>query len=281
MQPRILKTLVGLLLALCWQFGIPLNLAPEPSLRQGSEDQYKATAYEVRASVIILGDMGRVGSMQIEESSKRVGDMQERVLYVYGNTDPKQVEKGRDIGGEFRITKRFPLEMDETSAGASATSGQTLENFYKGTLKRNEKVTGEEVIFFPDHIISTREDGKETRIQGQFGSPLAALEYLIENDIQTGDVFESKFILNGHPYVFKCEVEEPELLKQLGCSAFKVTTSTYDWLRRDKYGNLVAVKKKGIRIWICKEGEYKNTIVQMNIKYKWFLTLKIHLIPSD
>ncbi|NOR15249.1 MAG: hypothetical protein GQ544_06060 [Candidatus Aminicenantes bacterium] len=281
MKPRIFASLVGMLLTFCWQSGVLFALTLERPLKQGSEDQHKITAYEVRASVIILGDMGAVGSMKIEESSKRVGDMLEKVLYLYGNTDPKQVEKGRDIGGEFRITKRFPQEPDESRAEATGTSGQSVENFYRGTLKRNEKVTGEEVIFFPDHIISTREDGKETRIQGQFGSPLAALEYLIENDIQTGDVFESKFILNGHPYVFKCEVEEPELLEELDCSAFKVIVSTYDWAKRNKYGKLVAIKKKGIRVWFCKEGEYKNTVVQMNIKYKWFLTLKIHLIQPD
>ena len=245
----------------------------------GGADMQKITAYEVRASVLILGDMGAVGSMKIEESSRRQGDMLEKILYLYGNTHPKQVEKGRDIGGEFRITKRLPLGQDGAIDEAAVNMGQTVGSFYKGRLKRNEKVTGEEVVFFPDHVIATREDGTEVQIHGKFGSPLAALEYLIENDIKTGDVFESKFILNGIPYIFKCKVEKPEFFESLGVSAFKVTVSTYYGHKRNKYGNAVAIKKKGIRIWFCKEGAYKNTIVQMNIKYKWYLTLKIFVMP--
>jgi hypothetical protein len=239
-------------------------------------DMHKITSYEVRASVLILGDMGAVGSMKIEESIRRQEEVLEKILYLYGNTDPEQVKKGRDIGGEFRITKRLPLDADGSVDESDVIPGRGMENFYKGRLKRNEEVTGEEVVFFPDHVISTREDGKETKIYGKYGSPLAALEYLIANDIQSGDVFESRFILNGHPYIFQCEVEKPEWIESLGVSAFKVMVSTFDGKKRNKYGKPVAIKKKGIRIWFCKEeGAYQNTVVKMDIKYKWFLTLKI------
>jgi hypothetical protein len=249
-----------LLVVLCPQAGIRHASAIEHTQQDGVEAQQKITAYEVRASVLILGDMGAVGSMKIEESVKRQGNSLERVLYMHGNTDPKQVEKGRDVGGEFRITKRLPLRPDGSIDQAAVAAGQGVENHYTGQLKKEGEITGEEVVFFPDHIISTREDGKETRIQGKFGSPLSALEYLIENDIKTGDVFDSK--------------------ESVGVSAFKVTVSTYDGKNYTRYGRPVSIKKKGIRVWFCKDGAFKNTIVRMNIKYKWYLTLKIYMKPS-
>lgn len=279
LRRRLFWLTVGLLAVLCPQVGIQHASAIENTQQDGVEAQQKITTYEVRASVLILGDMGAVGSMKIEESVKRQGNSLESVLYMHGNTDPKQVEKGRDVGGEFLITKRLPLRPDGSIDQAAVVAGQGVMNHYTGQLKKDGEITGEEVVFFPDHIISTREDGKETRIQGKFGSPLSALEYLIENDIKTGDVFESKFILSGHPYIFRCEVGEPEFLESVGVSAFKVTVSTYDG-KNYRYGRPVSIKKKGIRIWFCKDGAFKNTIVRMNIKYKWYLTLKIYMKPS-
>jgi hypothetical protein len=278
-KARPAAALAGLFFSIwCLQARVALTsviVSQQPEVEQG---HHRITAYEIRASVLILGDQGSVGSMKIEQSIKRQGDVLERVLYMHGNTDRKQVEKGRDVGGEFLITKRLPLGPDGSIDQDAQVSGQDVENHYRGHLKKDGEVTGEEVAFFPDHVISTREDGKETKIYGKYGSPLAALEYLIANDIQTGDVFESKFILNGYPYIFKCEVKKPEWIESLGVSAFKVMVSTFDG-KRYRYGKPVAIKKRGIRIWFCKEeGHYRNTVVQMNIKYKWYLTLKILMV---
>ncbi|MFC2165312.1 hypothetical protein ACFLT2_09990, partial [Acidobacteriota bacterium] len=143
------------------------------------------------------------------------------------------------------------------------------------TLKQKERVESETVIFYPDYVLATREDGVEKRIEGKYESPLGALEYLLENDIKVGDTYESKFILSGYPYIFKCEVSKKEQFKQYGVSVFKIDITTYDGLKKDKSGKpLVKKKKGGIRIWLCKEGKYKNRILRLNIKYKWYITLK-------
>jgi hypothetical protein len=251
------------------------SVLPASADSTGQTLEQKITRYSINASVLILGNLASVGDMSFEETLTRNEDHLEKVLYLYGNTKPEQVAKGRDFGGEFKITKRVSLSETGDVDKEALEEGKDVESFYAGTLKRKEKVESETVVFFPDYVLATREDGIEKRIDGEFESPLGALEYLLENDIEIGDTYESKFILSGHPYIFKCEVSKKDKFKRYGVSAFKIDVTTYDGIKKDDKGRpLVKKKKGGIRIWLCKEGKYKNRILRLNIKYKWYLTLK-------
>lgn len=237
--------------------------------------EQKITRYSINASVVILGTLASVGDMSFEETLRRNEEHLEKVLYLHGNTRPEQVAKGRDFGGEFKITKRIPLNAGDSIDQSLLEQEEGVEIFYAGTLKQKEKIESETVVFYPHHVLATREDGVEKRIEGEYESPLGALEYLLENDIKIGDTYESKFILSGYPYIFKCEVSEKDKFKDYGVSAFKIDITTYDGLKKDENGKpLIKKKKGGIRIWLCKEGKYKNRILRLNIKYKWYLTLK-------
>jgi len=269
--------LFGLIFAVSQWSGGSLFLTgfhPEDSNSNQTLEQ-KITKYSINASVVVLGNLASVGDMSFEETLRRNEDHLEKVLYLHGNTKPEQVAKGRDFGGEFKITKRIPLDTTGMGGGNLLDPGKAVESFYAGTLKRKEKIESETVVFYPDYVLATREDGIEKRIEGTYESPLGALEYLLENDIKVGDTYESKFILSGYPYIFKCEVSKKDNFKRFGVSAFKIDVTTYDGLKKDENGEpLVKKKKGGIRIWLCKEGKYKNRILRLNIKYKWYLTLK-------
>jgi len=268
--------LVGLIVcAFLWPGGSLFFNSPHPADKSTNRTlEQKITKYYIYASAPVLGKLASVGFLSFEETLQRNEENLEKVLYLHGNTKPEMVAKGRDFGGEFKITKRVPLESSGIVGPEVLEQSKDAEIFYAGTLKQKERVESETVIFYPDYVLATREDGVEKRIDGKYESPLGALEYLLENDIKVGDTYESKFILSGYPYIFKCEVSKKEQFKQYGVSVFKIDITTYDGLKKDKSGKpLVKKKKGGIRIWLCKEGKYKNRILRLNIKYKWYITL--------
>ena len=253
--------------------GVPRLPAPQASEHRS---EFKKSEYTINASLIIIGNLGEVGSMAIEDHVLREEGYLQRVLRMYGQTKPEMAEKGRDFSGEFKITKRLPLREDGSIDQEAVDEWRGYESFYSGLLKRNEDTDTEEVVFHPDHAVSTREDGEVNRIEGVFSSPLSPLEKLLDTDIEVGDVFESKFILSGYPYIFEVEVDEKEMLKPFNVPTFKVCATTYDGIKKDRRGRPKLIRKKGIRAWICKEGAYKDRILRLDIKYKWYLTMKCH-----
>jgi hypothetical protein len=237
--------------------------------------------YSLRASVFIIGDIGEVGRMTIEEQTRRVGDQIEKVLRLFGSSTPEQVKKGRDIAGEFQMVKRLPLDPEGRIDWEAAENGKNVECLHTGFLKQNRKTESEKVIIYPDRSVACREDGSEKTLQGNYGSILSLLEYFIDNEVKVGDVYESKFILGQYPYILKCEVAEPALLKPFNTKAYLIVVTTYDGLLKDSRGlPKIRKKKGGIRIWLSKEEPYQNKVLRMSIRYKWYLTLKMELIES-
>lgn len=247
------------------------NAAGEPGLVQ---IESSATEYLIRASVFILGDMGTVGSARLERNLDRKDSELIKTFRVSGRTKPEMVKKGRDIGGEFTTVTSVPLKREGEFDGGEANKDRGIENYYTGVLAKNGVAKGEKVVFYPDYALSTKNDGSEKRLDGRFESLLAGFEFFMDNPVQTGKAYESKFILDGYPYFFKCEAGEPELLETYGVKAYRIDITTFDGKLKDKRGQPLVVKKKGgIRLWLCKEGRYKNEVLRMRFQYKWYLTL--------
>ncbi len=240
--------------------------------------KHRVTEYSIRANLFILGDLGALGKMAIEENVRKDANRLEKVFRMYGSTDPKHAKKGRDYSGDLKIITRLPLKPDESVDGMDAEQGGGVESCYSGVLKKNEKVEREEVIFYSDHAVSKREKGDPKIIQGKYASPLSAFEYFLENTVKEGDVFESNFIIDSSPKVYRCEVGKKEYLEHYKSYAYKIDVLTFDGMKKDEMGQPLAIKKKGgIRLWLCKEGEFKDRFLRLNIKYKWYLTLSFQM----
>jgi hypothetical protein len=216
--------------------------------------------------------------MALEENTYIEGDRLEKVLRMYGQTDPKQVKKGRDFGGDLKVITRLPLNPHGSTDHKPAVDGSEVKSYYTGVLKKNEKVEKEEVTFYPDRAVSNRGEGEPKIIEGKYASPLSALEYFLENDVAEGDVFESNFIIDSSPKLYRCEVGKKEYLDEYRSHAYKIDVLTFDGLKKDKEGRPLPIKKKGgIRLWLCKDGEFKDRFLRLNIKYRWYLTLSFQM----
>ena len=240
--------------------------------------QQRVTEYTIKAKLFILGDLGSLGNMALEENSHTDGDTIEKVLRMYGNTDPKQVKKGRDFSGDLKIIKRLPLKPDGSVDLLAVDEGKSGEIYYSGVLKKNETVEREEVVFYSDRAVSNRGEGEPKIIEGKYASPLSALEHFLENDVEEGDVFESDIIIDSSPKIYRCEVGKKEYLEEYRSHAYKIDVLTFDGLKKDKNGQPLAIKKKGgIRLWLCKDGEFKDRFLRLEIKYKWYLKLAFQM----
>lgn len=251
----------------------PLN-----SDSSGEELEYRVTEYAIRAHLFILGDLGSLGKMVIEENSQIDGDTLEKVFRMYGSTDSKQAKKGRDYSGDLKIITRFPLKTDGRVDEKAMKQGKSGESHYSGLLKKNEIIEREEVVFYQDYAVSTRGEGEKKIIEGKYASPLSAFEYFLTNDVKEGDVFESDFIIDSSPKIYRCEVGKKEYLEEYKSYAYKIDVLTFDGLKKDDTGQPLAIKKKGgIRLWLCKDGEFKDRFLRLNIKYRWYLTLSFQM----
>jgi len=233
-----------------------------------------ASEYSVRARVFLLGDLGTVGTALLERRLAKNGAELVKTFRFSGRSKPEMAKKGRDIGGEFTTVTCLPLngegEVDRTSVGGGRGAGSS----YSGVLAKNGVAKGEKVIFYSDHALSIRDDGFERRLDGRFESLLSGLEFFLDNPIRPGDVYRSRFILDGHPYIYKCEVGEPEVVEPYGVKAYRIDMTTYDGRLLDGSGNPQVVKKKGgIRLWLCKDGDHRNEFLRLRLQYKWYLTL--------
>lgn len=96
--------------------------------------------------------------------------------------------------------------------------------------------------------------------------------------IKVGDVIETPFILNGKVHYFKSEVTDLVKLSDYKAHAFQIDIGTFDKVNtEDKPTKDVWRKSGNIRIWFCKEGPYRNTLLRMKIKFRWYLWLYFNL----
>lgn len=259
-------------------FPNPAESYPKKDDSAGENLEKRVTEYTIKAKLVILGDLGSLGKMAVEENSWVNGDRLEKIFRMYGSTDPKQVKKGRDFSGDLKIVTRLPLKSDRSVGRADVEEGAGVERYYSGVLKKNEIVEKEEVVFYADHAISTRPEGEPKVIEGKYESPLSAFEYFLNNDVKEGDVFESNFIIDSSPKIYRCEVGKKEYLENYKSYAYKIDVLTFDGIKKDKNGQPLPIKKKGgIRLWLCKDGEWKDRFLRLNIKYRWYLTLSFQM----
>ncbi len=145
-------------------------------------------------------------------------------------------------------------------------------------LANNGVAKTEKITFYPDHALSVKDTGSERRFAGRFESLLSWLEFFLDNPFRPGDVHRSRFILDGHPFIFKCEVGEPEVLEPFGVEAYRIDLTMYDEFRLDGSGVPKVVKKKGqIRLWVRQDGKNPSEFLRLRVHYKWYLTLVFDL----
>jgi hypothetical protein len=248
----------------------------------GEKVRHRLAEYSIQARIPILGDIGRVGSFFIEEEVCRNGDCLDNIFRIFGNSKPELAQKGKDYSGELRSVKRRRLD-DADGGGVWQNEGTAdAEASSSGYFKKNGSREGEDIVFYPDHAVSRRENGGEKRIEGSFGSLLSVLRYFLEHEVDAGDIYESAFILGGHPYIFRCEVGPPTIHTPSRARVFPIEFTTFDVLEKDSRGRpKVSKKKGGIRVWLSKEEPYRNIYLCLIIQYKWYLTLQMEYLKAS
>ena len=222
----------------------------------------RLTEYSIKARVPILGDIGHVGTFAIEAEVRRTGDFQDRVFRIFGRSKPELAKKGKDYSGELEMVRALPIEgeggRDEMEVGIAGTAISSSSGYFK----KNGVSEAESIAFYPDYAVSRRENGSEKRVEGSCGCLISAMEHFLEHEIREGDVYESRFVFGG-------------------ARVFPIDFTTYDGVEKDEKGMPKIVKKKGgIRLWLSKEGPYKDTYLRLMIQYKWYLTLHLEMVKS-
>ena len=287
MTARLLLASVLIVLSMpplsAMQEGPPSN---QPSFgndrTRGSERVWRRlTEYSIKARVPILGDIGHVGTFAIEAEVRRTGDFQDRVFRIFGRSKPELAKKGKDYSGELEMVRALPIEgedgRDEMEVGIAGTAISSSSGYFK----KNGVSEAESIAFYPDYAVSRRENGSEKRVEGSCGCLISAMEHFLEHEIREGDVYESRFVFGGRPFLFKCEVGRATSIQTGGARVFPIDFTTYDGVEKDEKGMPKIVKKKGgIRLWLSKEGPYKDTYLRLMIQYKWYLTLHLEMVKS-
>ncbi|MGA2531707.1 MAG: hypothetical protein ABSG19_01580 [Candidatus Aminicenantales bacterium] len=245
-----------------------------PSVRVIEE---RTSPFNISAHVFILGNMGDIGTMTIESALREKGDRLEKSLRVYGSSN-EETRKKYDYRGQADILKVLPLRADGSVDEEAVRDWRDYESSASSSLKLNRKFQSEKIDFFRDHIVSTREDGKVRETAGSYGSFLSPLEYLMEHDIKVGEVIETPYVLNGVPRIFRSEVTDLVTLSDFHARAYQIDISSYDKVKAEDKGSRDVWKKKGnIRVWFCKNEPYRNEILRMKIKFRWYLWLYFDL----
>jgi hypothetical protein len=248
--------------------------AQEPSVRVIEE---RASPFNISAHVFILGKMGDIGTMIIESALREKAGRLEKSLRVSGSSN-EQTRKKYDYRGQADIVKVLPLRADGSVDEEAVREWRGYESSASSSLKLNKRFQSEKIEFFRDHIVSTREDGKVREAEGSYGSFLSPLEYLMEHDIKVGEVIETPYVLNGVPRIFRSEVTGLVTLTDYHARAFQIDISSYDKVPAQEKGSRDVWKKKGnIRVWFCKTEPYRNEILRMKIKFRWYLWLYFDL----
>lgn len=246
----------------------------------------------IKARVPVLGDISRVGTFFIEEDLRANGDQWDRTYRIFGNSKPEMAKKGKDYRGELKMVARLALDLPDVTGeeslppngdgGGTADGGRTIEVSSSGFFNKNGQVQAEDIVFSPDCAVCRRENGAEKRVEGRFGCLITALEYFSTHEVAAGDVHEFPFILGGYPYVFKCEVGKAAPLEPYGARVYPVDFTTHDGMLKDGRGKSLIKKDKGdIRIWLSKDGPFKDRIVRLKVKYAWYLTIHMDLYRAS
>jgi len=243
---------------------------------------HRLTEYQIKARVPVLGDISRVGTFAIEEDIREDGDQLDKVFRIFGNSKPEMARDGKDYRGELKMTSRFSGNSQGEGDGEDGDEERAVEISSSGFFNKNGQVVAESITFFPDCAVSRRENGDEKRIDGQYGCLITVLEYFVDHEVAAGDIREFPFILGGSPYCFKCEVGKAAALAPFGTKVFPVDFTVLDGLRKDGRGMPLVKQKKGsIRIWVSKEGPFKDRILRLKLQYAWYLTLHMDLYKAS
>jgi hypothetical protein len=235
-------------------------------------------SYGISAHLFIIGNLGEAGSMTIESALRPDGRRLEKLLRMSGASNEAQIRRNRDFRGDFSLLKVFPLKPDGSVDKEAVAEWRGFESSSSGFLKLNKKYQAEKIAFFRDHAVSARENGTEKRVEGSYGSILSPLEYMTDHDLKVGQVFETPFLLNGIPRVFRCEVTDLDTLSEYRTRAYRVDIWAVEKTTgADKAPKDVWRKKGNVRVWFCKDGPYRNEMLRMKIKFRWYLWLYFDL----
>jgi hypothetical protein len=170
----------------------------------------------------------------------------------------------------------------EGDAGPAGAGEAAVAASSAGFFNKNGQVQAEMIVFSPDCAVCRRENGDEKRVAGNHGCLATALEYFSAHDFAAGEVREFPFIFGGHSYVFRCEVGKAARLEPYGNRVYPIDFTTYDGILKDGRGTPLVKKEKGdIRIWVSKEGPFKDRIVRLKVKYAWYLTIHMDLYRAS
>jgi hypothetical protein len=235
----------------------------------------RAGHYIISAHIFLWGNWGEVGTMTVESALRKQGNRWEKSLRMAGASNEEMVRKrNRDYRGDFNQLKVYPPGPDGSVEELAVAEGRELESSSTGFLKLNKKYQAEKIAFFPDHAVATREDGTEKRVEGNYGCILSPLEYMMEHDLRVGQVFETPFLLNGIPRVFRCEVTDLDMLSKYASRAYRVDIWAVDRTTGTGRAPKDVWRRKGnVRVWFCKDGPYRNEMLRMRIKFRWYLWL--------
>jgi hypothetical protein len=276
-----------LTLLACGTLFLPGGPSTQPggwALKTQEEERtpHRLTEYQIKAKVPVLGDISTVGTFNIEEEIRMNGDQLDKIFRIFGNSKPELARKGKDYRGELKMTTRSSGNSQGEGDGPAGKGERAGEISSSGFFNKNGQVVAESIAFFPDCAVSRRENGDEKRIDGQYGCLITVLEYFIDHEVAAGDIREFSFILGGSPNIFKCEVGKAAPLAPFGSKVFPIDFTVYDGLRKDSRGMpLVKQKKGGIRIWVTKEGPFKDRILRLKLQYAWYLTLHMDLYKAS
>jgi hypothetical protein len=257
-----------LTLLACGRLFLPGGPSAQPgggALKTQEEERipHRLTEYLIKARVPVLGDISHVGTFNIEEEIRTNGGQLDKIFRIFGNSKPELASKGKDYRGELKL---ITLSSGNSQGGGDGPAGDgegAVEISSSGFFNKNGQVVAESIAFFPDCAVSRRENGDEKRVAGQYGCLITVLEYFIDHGVAEGDIREFPFILGGSPYCFKCEVGKAAALAPFGSKVFPIDFTVYDGLRKDDRGmRLVKQKKGSIRIWVSKEGPFKDRILR-------------------
>ena len=248
----------------------PAAMGPDP----GGAAERRAQ-YSISAHLFIVGNLGEAGTATIESAARPKDGRLEKSLRMAGETNDSQKRRNRDYRGDFSLLKAYPARSDGTVDEEAAAAGSGTESSSSGFLKLNKKYQAEKIAFFPDHAVATREDGTQKTIDGSYGCILSPLDYMMEHDLKVGQVFETPFILNGVPRVFHCEVTDLDNFSEYRSRAYLVDIWAVDRTPggKDKASKDVWRKKGNVRVWFAKDGPYRNEMLRMKIKFRWYLWL--------
>ncbi len=236
--------------------------------------------YVISAHIFFFGNWGDVGTAVIESTLVKQGGRLEKSLRLSGGSNEDMVRKRkRDYQGDFRISNVLPLRPDGSVDDEAVREWRDVERSASGYLKLNEKAQWEKTAFFADHAVTTRHDGTKKRIEGNYGTILSPLEYVRENDLEVGQAVDLPFILNGLPRLFHLEVVDLVTLDGYGSRAYVIDLWAEELTDPGAKARKEVWRKKGnVRLWFCKDGPFRNELLRLKIKFRWYLWLYFDLV---